>query len=196
MQDASTCICCIEQNPPVRRPVTRPQSRWKVWKSEEEGGRVSNVVSIMCPLVRIDRVNWFAKIWAPAAPSGSYRPAFSSTAKRFRMGWNSLWKSIIILKYSRFHKLFLQFPYFGSNNVSTTQVGSPAVHLKLARYTAWVKRWSEAMSTENLQRASFPLQEQITSQCLFPLGRFKQHGLGPHFPSAGFGLQSFLFLFQ
>ena len=26
-----------------------------------------------------------------------------------------------------------------------TQVGSPAVRLRLARCTAWVKRWSEAM---------------------------------------------------
>ena len=26
-----------------------------------------------------------------------------------------------------------------------TQVGSPAVRLRLARFTAWVKRWSEAM---------------------------------------------------
>ena len=28
---------------------------------------------------------------------------------------------------------------------TTTQVGSPAVRLRLARCTAWVKRWSEAM---------------------------------------------------
>ena len=79
MQDASTCICCIEQNPPVRRPVTRPQSRWKVWKSEEEGGRVSNVVSIMCPLVRIDRVNWFAKIWGSLSPLWSDAQSFGQS---------------------------------------------------------------------------------------------------------------------
>ena len=29
--------------------------------------------------------------------------------------------------------------------VFNTQVGSPAVRLRLARCTAWVKRWSKAM---------------------------------------------------
>ena len=33
----------------------------------------------------------------------------------------------------------------GTNLFSFTQVGSPAVRLRLARCTAWVKRWSEAM---------------------------------------------------
>ena len=37
----------------------------------------------------------------------------------------------------------LKVNYF--ENVFLTQVGSPAVRLRLARCTAWVKRWSEAM---------------------------------------------------
>ena len=31
------------------------------------------------------------------------------------------------------------------SNGQLTQVGSPAVRFRLARCTAWVKRWSEAM---------------------------------------------------
>ena len=34
---------------------------------------------------------------------------------------------------------------FTHQKVYYTQVGSPAVRLRLARCTAWVKRWSEAM---------------------------------------------------
>ena len=32
-----------------------------------------------------------------------------------------------------------------TENMFNTQVGSPAVRLRLARCTAWAKRWSEAM---------------------------------------------------
>ena len=34
-----------------------------------------------------------------------------------------------------------------AKSVTYTQVGSPAVRLRLARCTAWVKQWSEAMDS-------------------------------------------------
>ena len=44
-------------------------------------------------------------------------------------------------QWQHFHYLSAVF----DKNPSKTQVGSPAVHLRLAHCTAWVKRWSEAM---------------------------------------------------
>ena len=44
-------------------------------------------------------------------------------------------------QWQHFHYLSAVF----DKNPSKTQVGSPAVHLRLAHCTAWVKRWSETM---------------------------------------------------
>ena len=51
-----------------------------------------------------------------------------------------------LLKFYQTYYLLTSLPRrWRSKTRLCTQVGSPAVRLRLARCTAWVKRWSEAM---------------------------------------------------
>ena len=45
--------------------------------------------------------------------------------------------------------------------VPFTQVGSPAVRLRLAHCTAWVKRWSEAMDFKLFSKQISPYRESL-----------------------------------
>ena len=51
----------------------------------------------------------------------------------------------------------------GTNNkvCNETQVGSPAVRLRLAHCTAWVKRWSEAMDFKLFSKQISPYRESL-----------------------------------
>ena len=62
--------------------------------------------------------------------------------------WGQTKAELLQLNYTQFPSLGI----FDSKKVGNkktkatfTQVGSPAVRLRLARCTAWVKRWSEAI---------------------------------------------------
>ena len=72
----------------------------------------------------------------------------------FKPGWQTatpIEDRVVTLSTSTYQFIYffsLQLVYTNvceTSNKDNTQVGSPAVRLRLARCTAWVKRWSEAM---------------------------------------------------